>query len=227
MIATIHQPDNLPYFGFFHKVKNSDVFIVLDNVQFKKNNFQNRNRIYTKQGLFWLTVPVYIKGHITSTISDIEIVENWKEKYSKTVLFTYKNAPYFADIEGIYDYIINFEGTSLLNFNLGAIKLVLKILGINTPIVLASEVNSKNKKTELLIDLINHVKANQYLAGKGGFEYMDLDLFKINDIDLIAHNFDHPSYVPFNFSDFGDYPSIIDVIANLGIASVRELLENG
>ena len=84
MIVSIHQPEHMPWSGFFHKMSLSDVYVLLDNVQYKKNNWQNRNRIVTRNGLQqWITIPVKLKGHMQTTIRDIKIndQEDWRRKY--------------------------------------------------------------------------------------------------------------------------------------------------
>ncbi len=78
MIVAIHQPEHLPWFGFIHKLSQANKFVYLDNVQFKKNYFENRNRIITAQGLQWLTVPVQMKGHTAKKFLEIEIEHSQK-----------------------------------------------------------------------------------------------------------------------------------------------------
>lgn len=224
MIACIHQPEHMPWMGLIHKIAISDIYIVLDNVQFKKNYFENRNKIYTKQGLQWLTVPVKIQGHIQKKFFEIEPMDNWKRKYLATLSQTYAKAPYLKDIKEIISVIDLYEGNYLADLNLEIIQMICRLIGIGTKIIRAKDVIADGKKTELLINLLNQVEANEYIVGKSGFDYMDLDRFDANGIRLIVHKFNHPRYKPFNYDKMTDFPSIIDVIANLGIPSVKKCI---
>src|SRR5207248_9565654 len=102
VIATIHQPEHLPWLGFFNKADQADVLVLLDTVQFRKGYFQNRNRILGPNGLQWLTVPVILRGHTTRMLVDMEISnqEEWRSKHWKTIRQAYGHHPFFRDHEG-------------------------------------------------------------------------------------------------------------------------------
>ena len=224
MLVAIHQAEHLPWFGYFHKMKMADKFIILDNVQFKKNYFENRNRIYTPQGLHYLTIPVKMKGHLEKKFYEMELLDNWKKKYTKTLEQNYKKAPYFENIEIIFENIKGYEGKNLFDLNMIIIETIKNILDIKTPLIKATELSPTGQKTELLIDILKKVNATAYIVGKSGFDYMDLDLFKENNINLVEHKVNHPVYKPFNYKEFMDYPSIVDVIANLSKKQVQRLI---
>lgn len=226
MLVAIHQAEHLPWFGYFHKMNIADKFIILDNVQFKKNYFENRNRIYTPQGLKYLTLPVKMKGHLEKKFFEIELIDNWKKKYVKTLDLNYKKAPFFKDIEPVIENIKNYNENNLFEINMIIINSIKSILDIDTELIKASELNVVGKKTELLINILRKVNASSYIVGKSGFDYMDLELFKENGIGLVEHKINHPFYKPFNYEKFVDYPSIIDIIANLGKEKVKELLND-
>ena len=97
MILTAHQSSYLPWLGFFHKIALSDTFVLLDNVQFEKNSFSNRNKIKGHRESFWLTVPVDLEGHLHKKISDIKIVDNriWRKKHLKSIEQSYSKAPFY------------------------------------------------------------------------------------------------------------------------------------
>jgi len=226
VIIAIHQAEHLPWFGYFHKMKIADKFIILDNVQFKKNYFENRNRIYTPQGLQYISAAVRMKGHLEKKFSEIELVDDWKKKYIKTLKFNYSKAPFLNDISIIIDSIEQYDRMSLYKLNMLIIKAINSILDIKTEIIEASYLNPIGAKTDLLIDILQKVDATSYIVGKSGFDYMNLDLFKDNNILLIEHHVNHPVYNPFNYSEFGDYPTILDVIANIGKDKVMEILND-
>lgn len=94
MILSAHQPAYLPWLGYFHKIAISDVFVILDEVQFEKNSFINRNKIKTSNGSVWMSVPINIDGHMNKTIRDMEISNkfNWRKKHWKSIYLNYKKA---------------------------------------------------------------------------------------------------------------------------------------
>lgn len=226
MVACIHQPEHIPWLGLIHKIAIADIYVVLDNVQFKKNYFENRNKIYTVQGWQWLTLPVKMQGHIDKKFFEMEIVEGWKRKYIATLLQNYVKAPFYEDIEPIIEQVKNFEGNLLADLNLMIIQEICTLLNIETTIKRASTMNVNGKKTELLIDILTQLNATEYIVGKSGFDYMDLPLFDEHQIKLTAHSFSHPRYTPFNFNELTDYPCVLDVIANLGKQQVIAIIES-
>ena len=96
MKVAIHQPEHMPWLGFFHKMASVDLYIILDCVQYTKNNWQNRNRFMTSKGeIFWLTVPVRIKGHLNKTIREMEVADEnrWIDKYWNRLNMNYAQYP--------------------------------------------------------------------------------------------------------------------------------------
>lgn len=225
MIASIHQPEHLPWMGLIHKISISDIYVVLDSVQFKKNYFENRNRIYTPQGLHWITVPVQMAGHMEKPFHEIEVQPNWKKKYVKSLVQNYSKSPFSDEIKPVIECIESWDGVFLAELNLNIILRICEILEIKTKILKSSEIACTGKKTSLLISILEKIGANSYLVGKSGFDYMDIGQFEAVGIDLRKHEFTHPKYKPFNWQTMTDYPSVIDVIANLGLARVREALK--
>jgi hypothetical protein len=224
MIASIHQPEHLPWMGLIHKISVSDIYVVLDTVQFKKNYFENRNRIYTPQGLQWITVPVQMVGHMDKPFHEIQVQPNWKKKYLKSLIQNYSKAPFIDEIIPVVECIESWDGIFLAELNLSIICRICDILEVKTKILKSSEIACAGKKTSLLISILQKIEANSYLVGKSGFDYIEVDQFEAAGINLIKHNFTHPKYKPFNNQEMTDYPSVFDVIANLGVRRVREAL---
>jgi len=172
LIVSIHQPEHFPYLGFFQKMKESDLFIILDNVKFKKNNFQNRNRFLNKSGSEeWFTIPVEKKAN-SKLIKDVKTSEDfgWKKKLKKQLQMNFNLDSDLLDF--IYD------GDSLVSMNHRSIAHCRTKLKIKTDVVLSSDLNVGGSKTELLVNLCKEVGATTYLSGKGGLDYLDKDLFK-------------------------------------------------
>ena len=92
MMLSAHQPAYLPWLGYLDKIASADVFVFLDDVQFEKNSFINRNRIKTSQGAQWLTVPVRMKGHMYATLLNTSMDDSqpWRRKHLAAVALNYR-----------------------------------------------------------------------------------------------------------------------------------------
>ena len=220
MIVTIHQPEHMPWAGFFHKMSLADKYVVLDNVQFKKNNWQNRNRINSKKGdAQWLTVPVMLKGHTGSTIRDIKINEqdDWRRKYWGRIYDSYCKYPYFSLYAGELKDILNKHHSHISELNCDLIGFFRAVLGINNEVIFASDLSVRGNSSELLVSIVNAVGGTFYLSGPDGSQYMDLDLFSKNNIEVMFHQFTPPTYTSDN--GFISGLSILDLIMSHGEAS--------
>ena len=214
-IVTIHQPEHLSYLGLFHKISMCDTLVLLDNVQYEKNYFQNRNRINTKDGEKYITVPV---TNTKGLISEVEIVENYFDvqckKNSKTIEASYSKCPYWKtygeDFLSTYQFSMS---RYLANYNRTLLNWVLGILGIDVKIYLASELGAKGHKTDLLVDICRRVGADKYIAGKSGRDYLELEKF---GIPVEFQKFEHPIYTQYGKTEFTSYMSVIDAIFNVG-----------
>ena len=224
MIAGIHQAENLPWLGYFYKIFLSDCFVILDEVQFKKNYFENRNRIHTKQGLKYVTIPVGMKGHTQKKFCEIEIVDRWKKKYIATLEHNYKRAPFYRDLIDLIELLRIIETRYLFDINIELIKKINSLLEIDTKIILSSEIGVNGKKTELLILILKSIGAKKYIVGKSGLDYMNLELFKKNNIKLLSYAVNVPNYQPFNYKEYICHPSIIDTIANIGLKKTKDFI---
>lgn len=142
MIVSIHQPNFLPWAGYFHKIANSDIFVLIDNVQFVKGHIINRNKIKNDKGqAIWLTVPVKLSKGSTQKINEIEIdySHKWQQKHVNLLRAYYYRSKYFKNyINDIREIIFTrFENLAALNITL--IKYICEILDINTTIFISSE----------------------------------------------------------------------------------------
>ena len=131
MIITIHQPQYLPYIGFFHKLMLSDVCVILDDVEYSKNDFFNRNRIKTPQGWCWITVPV--KAKMKQLIKDVEIdnSQNWGVKHWKAILANYEKAAFFNEYQEFFKDYYSESWETLVDLNLKSIEYIAKKLNLN------------------------------------------------------------------------------------------------
>ena len=221
MIVSIHQPEHLPYMGFFNKMARCDKYVILDDVQYTKNNFQNRNKIISKQSKeLWLTVPVNIKKHIQKEIKDMRIanISNWKKKYISTIEQTYSKHRYFnLYIDELKD-LITQEHNFLIELNMSLIYFFRNIFNISTEMIFSSSLSINSTKTIRIVDICKKLNGTVYLSGNGAKQYLDETLFQENAIDLAYQNYEHPVYEARNFVP---YLSSLDLIMNCGMESEK------
>lgn len=226
MVVAAHQPQYLPWLGYFDKIDTADVFVLLDDVQYKKNEWQNRNKIKTAQGWQWLTVPVMYK--YPQLINEVEINNkvNWQHKQRQAILSNYRRAPFYGRLAEFFEDIFSTSWQRISELNIGVIRGLTAILGIDTPLYVASELEEfPQDADERLIAITKHFVADTYLAGRGGRGYMDLEKYNQNGITLIFQDFKHPVYRQL-FGQFEPFMSVVDLIFNHGDESLTIIRGN-
>ena len=221
MIVAIHQPQFMPWLGYFDKIVKSDIFVFLDTVQFKKNEFQNRNKIKTAQGWMWLTVPVLYKypEHIVEVKINNKV--DWRKKHMRALEINYQKAPHchelFPTMEGFYAG----DAESLSELNRESILVLLKTLGAHKETKVASELGDfPDEPSERLAAICKSLGADTYLSGAGGREYLNLKPFHNKEITVIFQEFKHPVY-PQLYGDFVPHLSLLDLLFNCGPDSLN------
>jgi hypothetical protein len=225
MIISVHQPQYLPWLGYFDKIDKSDCFVFLDTVQYKKREFQNRNRIRTQKGCIWLTVPVKTKGLDRQNISDVYVDNeiDWADSHSKSLQMWYGTAPYFSRYYPFFKDVYSKKWKRLIDLNICIIEYILKQLDIKTKIYLESDIGTTEKSTQRIIEICKKLKADVYLSGTGGKAYLAEDEFSQNSIGLRYQKFNHPEYAQRFIDDnnpFTPYMSVIDLLFNEGPNSI-------
>ncbi|MDG6219380.1 MAG: WbqC family protein [Candidatus Thermoplasmatota archaeon] len=219
MIVGIHQPNYLPYLGFFDKLKKSDIFIIYDDAQFNKADFQHRNRIRIYHGSKWLTVPVEKKPLNINRIAiknDVTLKGgSWNEVHFNEIRNNYSNTLYYKDYESELLDIYSQKYDYLVDLNLDLINFFSKAFNIKTKTILSSEFNFNSKSTEKIIDLVNAVDGDTYLSGIGGKSYLNSSNFQKAGINILFQQFEHPKYVQ-QYKGFIPNMSSIDVLLNVG-----------
>jgi hypothetical protein len=220
LIVAIHQPQYLPWLGYFDKMRRADVFCYLNDVQYKKNEWQNRNRIKNAQGWQWLTVPV--RYHFPEKINEVKIntTTGWQKKHLQALVTNYSRAPFYKPYSAIFEdtYTRDWEFISELNIHL--LEYLREALEMNTKTtVISSDLQLSDDPTDRLIDICKSTGADTYLAGPDGTKYMDLQRFEQNGIKVITQEFKHPVY-PQLFDDFESHMSIVDLLFNCGPESL-------
>lgn len=217
MKIAIHQPEHIPWPGFFNKIKNVDTFVFLNDVQYRKNYFQNRNKIldinYKDK---WITIPIE-KQNILEKINKKKVFysEDCKsiDKIFNILDSSYKNAKFYSlyrdNLYGIYKK--RFEYLSELNEAI--IEYILKILNIKTKLIKSSDLNYSGSKSDLILSICKLLNANEYLSGISGIEYLNFKEFEKNNIKVTFQNYKFPQYIPgIKLPNI----SILDMIFRLG-----------
>jgi len=222
VIVTIHQPEHLPWLGFFDKMRQADVFVLLDTTQFAKDDFQNRNRIKTASGATWLTVPVYKKGRSVQTILETEICNdrNWRNRCWSMIEQSYRQAPYFTEYKSFFEDLYTRKWTRLVDLNTTLIRYIAEQLGITTTIITASDLGIYEHGSTLVnVTICRKLTASVYLSGKYGLNYLDETPFYEHNIEIRYQQFQHPIY-PQIGGAFISHMSAIDLLFNCGATSL-------
>lgn len=229
MIVGIHQPHYLPWLRYLEKIARSDVFIVLDDVQYEKNGFQNRNKIKTAQGWTYLTVPV--QRPTQRPIAEIEIDNrtDWREKHRRAIEQSYRKAPFFAeywpDLAAVYDR----EWTHLAALNRAMLELYLRQLGITSRIAYSSELTVAGESSERIANLCRAVEGDTYLSGEHAVHaYLDASVLEQAGVGLAFQRWEAPTYRQL-YPAAGFIPdlAIVDLLFNMGPESQELLLAAG
>lgn len=224
MKVAIHQPNYLPWIGFFDKLDQVDTFVILDTALYSKKGFINRNKIKTPQGDLTLSVPIKAKN---KSINEIVIDQNtnWQRRHWKIIESNYQKSKFWDDFKDGFEQIYNQEWEKLSHLNIALIKHINRMLNIETPLLLESDFNrnfgSGNTRN---INIVKFIKGTVYLSGIGARKYNDESEFTAHGISLQYQQFIHPKY-PQRFGNFVPNLSIIDMIFNCGPETI-EIIRN-
>ena len=218
MIIAIHQPNYIPWAGYFFKIAQCEKFVFLDDAQYTKNSFINRNRIKTPQGEHWLTIPVSVS--LGQSIRDICLKNGWAEKHIKTLQQSYAKTKGFKHhIDGIAQ-ILTAKHDNLAELNIALIEHICRILEIKTHLVRASELDIEERSDERLAVITERLGGDTYLSGFGGENYQLKETFSNRNIALEVYKFQMPIYRQ-QWGDFIPGLSILDVLFSCDDAAMQ------
>ena len=223
MILTIHQPEHLPWAGFFHKMMCADQYVVLDHVQFRKNYYQNRNKVVSKNNVpVWLTVPL-VSGALADSINEkvISYEQKWINKYLSIIKDSYSGARYFNDYYPEIVSIVKNKHFKLLSLNIELIIFFRKVLGIDNKLLFSSEMGILSSKSNMILDICTSLGASSYISGESGTDYLDKGSFLRSGIELLIQDFTPPVY---NESKYHPYMSVPDLLFSMGDNDSREII---
>jgi hypothetical protein len=218
MIISTNQPYFLPFPGFFYKAHLSDVFIILDNVQFPRGTtWTSRNRLKNGQGTLWLTVPVWKKGLGLQRIHEVRICHEfrWIIKHLKSLETAYAKAPYFGDHLPFIETTYRTGFKKLIEFNMAFIRYLFQQLKIETEIKLLSELGIQTAGNQMLVEICQRLGASVYLAQRGAAKYLDPGPFRQEGVEIQLIK--PPAYVyPQLWGAFIPNLSTFDMLFNCG-----------
>lgn len=217
--VVISQPTYLPWLGYFRIIKEADIFVFLDNVQFEPRSWQCRNRIKTPTGWMWLTVPTHHNADSKICDVDIDNSKPWKRQHWNAIKTCYGKAKYFNVYSQFFKSVYESEWTKIAALNMHIIKYLANQLGLNTSFLQASTLESEGKRTRLLFDICKKLDATRYVSSIGAKKYMEADgakaLFEKGSIEVEFLQFNNPIY-PQLFGDFIPELSFLDCLFNCG-----------
>ena len=223
MKVAIHQPHFLPWLGYLDRMKQVDLFIVLDHVQFERRNYQNRTQIRLEDEARWFTVPV-VQVSQKETILE-KRVDNppelgprwWGPSSFQTLRFAYRKAPYFEKYAPRIQKILETRWDRLVDLNKATLEFMLDAFEIDTPIARSSELGVEGARSGLLLNLCKAVRADTFVGGLGGSRgYLELDAFHKAGVAVEWQQFEHPRYVQCGSSSFIPGLTALDALFNCG-----------
>lgn len=229
MKCAILQSGYLSWLGFFDLIDQSDIFVFLDDVQWTKRDWRNRNRIRTPQGWSWLTVPVNLKKSSRACrICDVELSESqkWQEKHLNLLKSSYRRAPFFIEIFALFEEILNSDFTLIVDLNYALIFKIVEYLELkNTRFEFAQKMSipEKFKKSAKLLYILEQFKnVTAYISGPLAKDYMNLDVFTERGFEVLWHEYEHPFYNQnmWKTNVFISHLSILDLLFNYGKESL-------
>ena len=218
--VAILQSNYIPWKGYFDIIGMVDEFIFYDEMQYTKNDWRNRNKIKTEQGLKWLTIPVENSKRLTAgqKISETLIFDKrWNRKHWETIKNAYRRAPFFNKYKDVFeDLYLGKEEERLVDVNYKFIYAICNLLDIKTKISFDKEYGLIDGKTERLVNLVLKANGTEYLSGPAAKDYIQESLFEEAGIKLTWMDYSHYPEYPQLYPPFEHGVSIIDLLFNCG-----------
>ena len=213
----ILQSNYIPWKGYFDLINMVDEFIFYDEVQYTKNDWRNRNKIKTPQGIQWLTIPVRQES-LDQKIKDTKISDKkWNIKHWRTISQNYSKSKYFKDYKDIFEELyLTCDEEYLSQINYKFITTINEILEIKTKLIWSSEFELVDGQTEKLLGICKDCNADIYLSGPAAKDYFNEDLAKQENIKVEWMDYSgYKEYEQLN-PPFEHGVTILDLIFNEG-----------
>ena len=228
-LVGVHQPNFLPWLGYFAKIAKSDTFVIYDSAQFAKTGgtWTNRVKLLMNGAGNWATMPVVRAYHGTRRTDEMLIDDTspWRSKLLKTIRQSYAKAPFFTETLRLVESLVELPETNIARFNEHGIRAVMQQLGLTTPLMKSSEMNVEGSATEALIAIVTRAGGTAYLSGDGATGYQENEKFEAAGLGLEKLNFAHPTYPQGSNGEFVPGLSVIDALMWIGPAATAEMLK--
>lgn len=227
-ILSAIQSSFLPWFGYFSMMKTSSHFVVLDDLQFDKNGWRNRNRINRNGEYQWLTVPISLGKGIGTKINEVKIdySQKWIIKVLGSIESNYKKSPHYPHFAEIIESAIMRKPVTLHELNFDLIQKIAQELELTTKIVVSSDIETSSNSNQRLIDLTRILQCDTYLTGQAARDYLNVEKFSKNKIKVLWYEFDEMLHYSQQSPGFLSKLSIIDLLMNLGSIQTSRFLSD-
>lgn len=224
--VVILQPSYMPWIGFFEQMMRADQFIFLDDVQFTRRDWRNRNKIRTRDGSAWLTVPIEQKNRYKQSLKETRIDNsiNWNKKHCKAIRLNYLRTPFFEMYYPYFESIYGKRWVFLLDLCYETIQYFKDVLDITTPTYKSSDLSVKGVKKELILNICQHMGASHYLTGSLARNYLTEEEFSRIGVELEYQKYEHPKYSQ-RYPGFVPNLSLIDLLFNVGEKSSAVIMD--
>ncbi len=214
--AAIIQSSFLPWKGYFDIIHDVDIFVFLDDVQYTKQDWRNRNRIKTPNGTQWIIVPVVGGIHQLLCETRIDYSRDWREKHVKMIHAYYAASPFYkSQASKVFD-IFEKRFETISELNIYATKMIARLLGIEVKFINSTDLCTEGIKEDKVIDICDQIGADVYISGPAARNYIDVNKFKKAGISLVYKDYDgYPEY-PQLWGEYDPYVSVIDLLFNCG-----------
>ena len=228
--CAIIQSSYIPWRGYFDIINSVDEFILLDDTQYTKRDWRNRNKIKCATGLQWLTIPVYVKGRFSQHINDVVVCDSrWAKQHWRAIELCYGKANFFTSLADklywLYWEVQKLKKLSEINYL--TISSLCQWLNIHTKLSYSTDYQIKSdEKNDKLIQLCLASESHSYLSGPSAKTYLQIDQFKQTGISVEYMNYeDYPVY-PQRFHSFEPFVSILDLLCNVGLEEAPTFMKS-
>ena len=227
MRVVILQSNYIPWKGYFDLIHDADVFVYYDEVQYTKNDWRNRNRIYTRNGLQWLTIPIAQEA-VKQKISEVTITDKrWQFQHFKSLSMGYGKAPYYKQVQPLLEEVYQQrEWEKLVDINRFLIENISRMIGIETIFKDSATYDLKGERVTRLVNLLEQLGATTYISGPAGKNYLQdhENLFREKNISIVYKDYSGYPIYPQLSEPFEHAVSIMDLLANLELNEIKNYI---
>lgn len=226
MKCAIMQPTYFPWAGYFNLISQVDYFVFLDDAQFQKGTWHNRNKLLVNKQPAWMTIPV-LRECLEQKIceSKLDDKKTWRRKHVNLIQQNYSKHPYYLAIVPFIEMIEDTSLNTLSELNINIIKKISAALGLQKNFVLSSALDIQGERSERLVKICKKLECEEYISPPGAKDYLEEDGFtQLSNMKLTINNFNPKVYPQAKSDEFISHFSILDVMANIGLEKTREYI---